>query len=85
MGGYITFITYTTFKAICTNAYAILTFLNIFLGFDFNAPYVCIHREADIRKFDGLTDFIFPIGRISSRTDAKNFKAIPPLVTSGFP
>lgn len=32
-----------------------------------------------------LTDFIFPIGRISSRTDAKNFKAIPPLVTSGFP
>jgi len=35
--------------------------------------------------FIDLTDFIFPMGRISRRTDAKNFKAIPPLVTSGFP
>lgn len=32
-----------------------------------------------------LTDFIFPVERISSRSEAKNFKAIPPLVTSGFP
>lgn len=32
-----------------------------------------------------LTDFIFPVERISRRTEAKNFNAIPPDVTSGFP
>lgn len=42
--------------------------------------YVVIIQAAAV-----LTDFIFPVDRISSRTEAKNFNAIPPLVTSGFP
>lgn len=45
-------------------------------------------RERERENIKGaivLTDFIFPVGRISRRTDAKNFNAIPPLVTSGFP
>lgn len=45
------------------------------------------HKRGGKKKEEAvvLTDFIFPVERISRRTEAKNFNAIPPLVTSGFP
>jgi hypothetical protein len=64
---------------------------NIFisLGLRKRKTSIRISPHLTLRKdeiyFIDLTDFIFPVERISRRTDAKNFKAIPPLVTSGFP